>query len=509
MRKLSSLLLILLFSLFFYSFSYSKANNLSLIYQNLLQDFSPLSGVLIDHEEKGWVIDKGRAEGVKKGDLWEIYQPYPTPTLIGILEVVETEKHFSFGKVLEKKGEIKLPSLVKRLTELKIGIIARDKEEKKTLINFLKEHFPKWQVKALSSFPAKGEYNFVFVLEKHSLKVYDTLLTLVRTYGGFDWGSIAKVENPWQVLGCKLLGKIPIAVLQAEFYDVDKDEYPELIYLTQKGLFVIKIKGGLLAYYVPVNGKPLSFSTGPDGWIALNLYAGKKGMKSEILKLSGNGIVPVVQDLDYILEFVDWKETGSKDTLLAQSFDPKKFFRDHVYILQRKEDKAFPVGEIKVPENFEILGSAFADLDGDGKKEVITFLPDGKLGVFKNNHIVWESPFKAKDHFYSLKTSSGEVSPVVSPIIVKTSKGKTVLLFSKVKFPLNEIKKDLTNLPLNYATSKVLALGFEKAFFTKELTLPKEGFITGMGIQRDKLFFLIVKDSYPDKPVSELYYCEF
>ncbi len=477
MRKLGVFLLALIFYL-----SYAKADVLSDIYPQILKDFSPLSGFLVDHEDKGWVIDKGSAEGVKKGGLWGIYKTYPATELVGVLEITQTEKHFSFAKLLMQKEKIKLPSPIKRLENLKIALVFKGKQNKE-FIDFLKSHFPNWELDFLSTFPVKAKYDFIFLITKYGIKIYDRNLKFVRSYGGFDWVSVTEVPKRLEIANCKLLGKIPSAILQADFKDINNDGLPEMVYLTSKGLFVVKIKGDLVAYYIPVNGKPESFSIGPNGWLALNLL-GKQSMKSEILKVSGNMILPVIQKLNYELKFIN-------DVLFGQS--PKG-----VFILQRAGDKVFPVKEVKIPSHFKLLPSTFADLNGDGKNELITISPKNKVVIYKDNQVVWESPFKINQ------------TNLFNPQFLVMRKNKKAIVFiGKTSFPLDIIIKDLPYIPLNYATSQVIALAFKNGFFWKEITPPKQGFIIGLGLYKEKLFYVILKGSYPNKPLSELYYCEF
>lgn len=480
MKKVSLFLSVFLF---FICFSSLKGASLKRIYQELLKDFSPLSGFLIDHEDKGWVIDKGSAEGVKKGGLWGVYKTYPAPELIGVLEITQTEKHFSFARLLTQKEKIKLPLAVKRLETLKIALIFSTNSDR-SFINLLKNHFPSWKVEILSSFPPpEKKYDFVFFVTQNGIKVYDRNLSLVRTYGGFEWVSLAEVSNPLEIVNCKLLGRLSATILQAGFRDVDNDNFPELVYLTKKGLFVVKIKGGLVAYYIPAEGKPESFSLGPDGWIALNL-TGKKSMENEILKISGNMIIPVIRKVNYRLKFC-------KNVLYGQS-------SKGIFILQRAGDKVFPVKEIKMPPGFNLMKSIFADLDRDGENEIVSISSENKIVVCKDNQIVWESPFKISQ------------SNLFSPQFLKIEENKkTILLAGKTDFPLDIIANDLPHIPLNYATSQIIALGFKNGFFWKEITPPKQGFITGLGLFKGKLFYVILKGSYPDRTISELYYCEF
>ncbi|MFN3407250.1 MAG: FG-GAP repeat domain-containing protein, partial [Caldimicrobium sp.] len=236
---------------------------------------------------------------------------------------------------------------------------------------------------------------------------------------------------------------------------------------------------------------------------------------SEILKYTSEGLKPVIKNLNLILQFVDYAGTGEKDTLLAQTFDSDNFWGKDVYIVKREGTSIRYVQRLEVPENFRLIGSDFADLDGDGIRELITYLPDGRLGIFKNNKLVFSTPFSVTKHFYQLTLGKGKrdkevIKVKVSPLpnfIVKdfNGDGHPDILIVKADFPLERIAKDLKTLPLNQGTFQFYLLSYQGTFYFRALPIQETGIFTGVGAFDRNLYFSTIKGIYPGQTESVIY----
>ncbi len=296
---------------------------------------------------------------------------------------------------------------------------------------------------------------------------------------------------------------MPGEVIQAEFLDLDEDGQPELIYITPEELQIVKIKGPLLARYKPEKGKIMYVSAGPKGWIALNIYEPNLKMRSEVLKFTPQGLKPVIRNINLFLQFVDFAGTGIKDTLIGQTFSLDTFFGKEVYILKREGERIIYGPKLEVPDNFRLLGSAMADLDGDGEQEWITYLPDGRLGVYKRNLLQFSTPFPVAKHFYSFN----QFSPYPTPVVAKNpTDGKLVVIYLKTEFPLEKIAKDLKRTPLNQATFQIGLLGYQGGYFYRTISAEKTGIPTGLGLLENSLYLTVVSGEYPGKTETTLSY---
>ncbi len=519
-------------------------------YEEIKKDFTPLSALIIGIEDSKIIIDKGRAQGVKPKDIFTVYKrgkkivhPETGKTLgflkeiIGKIEITDVEENFATGRVVFQKEAFPVPTPVERFTDLKIFIISETQTFDENLFLILKNDLPESTVvfdpnikfKDLTpQYVVSQQYDLVFVLEENTIKVFDYKLDLIRYYGSLSYKkhitpSIAttKVYKPsalgiFSVNPPTILGKMKGDVIQAEFTDIDNDNVPEMIYFNSQGFFIVKIKGGLLVHYTPKAGKIVNFSIGPSSWIALNIFDENAGvMRSEILRYTNQQLIPIITNVNLILNFVDYTARGIRDTLIGQIFDPENFFGDEVYILKRENNQLIYAAQVKVPPDYKNIGSAFVDLDGDGNPEILNYLSDGRLAVYKDSKEVWVSPYPVAKHFYEVKLVKGKkgqevvkkiVYPFIKPVPADINKdGKLEILFVSSESPLEKVKRDLKYIPLNSATSQIFVLGFEGTYFFRNLWASQTGFITGLGVFENGIYYTLVKGKYPGAAESELY----
>ncbi|MCX8041302.1 MAG: VCBS repeat-containing protein [Thermodesulfobacteriaceae bacterium] len=521
----------------------------SKIYEEVRKDFTPLSTLIIGIEDSKVIIDKGAVQGVKPKDIFTIYKkvkkivhPETKETLgflkepIGKIEISKTEENFSVGRIISKKEEISVPTPAKRFSDLKILVLSEKTSLSENLYLTLKTTLPECEItfssqKRLSQISPSQLFSegidLVFVEDERGIKIYNSYLDLVRLYGEIEYAKV-QISSPTlglskpQPLGLftykvpSPLGKMIGEVYQSEFADLDQDGQLEMVYFNSQGLFVVKIKGGLLARYKPLSGKIVNFSVGHQGWIALNVYEDRVGMRSEILKFSPQGLIPVITNANLILQFVDYTGRGFRDTLIGQLFDPDHFFGKEVYILKRENQQLVYAKRLEVPLEFRSIGGGFADLDRDGQVEIFTYLADGRLAIYKGLNLVWATPYRIVSHFYQVEILKGKrgqevvkqvVFPLITPVIADLNgDGQKELLFVSANFPLETVIKETRRLPLESAVSQVLVLGYEGTYFFRNLLDQQAGFITGVGVFNNQIFYVLVKGKYPGETESFLYY---
>lgn len=280
-------------------------------YEEIKKDFTPLSALIIGIEDSKVIIDKGAAQGVKPKDIFTVYKrvkkivhPENKETLgflkepIGKIEISKTEENFSIGKIISKKEEIPIPTPLKRFSDLKFLILSEKKVPDQNLYFTIKTLLPECEVifssqKSFSQLSPSQLFSegidLILVEDEGGIKVYNSYLDLIRLYGEIGYAkaqvlreasvSQPQVSSMYTYKTVSLLGKMMGEVYQAEFGDLDEDGQPEMVYFNSQGLFIVKIKGGLLAKYTPAHGKILNFSLGHKGWIALNVYEDRAGIR--------------------------------------------------------------------------------------------------------------------------------------------------------------------------------------------------------------------------------------
>jgi hypothetical protein len=523
-------------------------------YEEIKKDFTPLSALIIGIEDNKIIIDKGKVQGVRPKDIFTVYKrgkkivhPETEKTLgflkeiIGKIEITDVEENFAIGRVIFQKEPFPVPTPIERFTDLKILIISETQIPDENLFLILKNTLPESAVTFNPNLKLKDltpqyllsqQYDIVFVVEEDIVKIFNYNLDLIRYYGTLSYKkaiapstvtTTQKAYKPstgvFSINPPTILGKMKGEVFQVEFADIDNDGSPEMIYFNSQGLFIVRIKGALLASYTPKTGKIVNFSLGPSGWIALNIFDESVGMRSEILRYTEQGLTPVITNVNLILNFVDYTARGVKDTLIGQTFDSENFFGKEVYILKRENNQLIYATQLKVPPDYKNIGSAFVDLDGDGSPEIINYTSDGKLAVYKDSNIVWISPYPVANHFYEIKLIKGKkgqevvkkiVYPLITPVIADINKdGNLEVLFVSANFPLETVKGDLKYVPLNSATSQIFVLGFEGTYFFRNLWASQTGFITGLGVFENGIYYTLVKGNYPGNVESELYFSIF
>ncbi len=168
-----------------------------------------------------------------------------------------------------------------------------------------------------------------------------------------------------------------------------------------------------------------------------------------------------------------------------------------------------------MPESFRLPGSNFIDLDGDGVRELVTFLSDGRLGIYRGKTLVFSTPFPVSKHFYTLTLSKGKrdqevikaiLHPMVGPILGDFNRdGKADLLLVKADFPLENVRRELKSLPLNQANFQVYTLSYQGTYYFRATSFNETGILTALGEDNQELYIVTVKGVYPGQTESYLY----
>lgn len=152
-------------------------------------------------------------------------------------------------------------------------------------------------------------------------------------------------------------------------------------------------------------------------------------MKGAIFALQNDRLTAVREGLPYILGSFDRDGDGSRETLLGQPFDLDTFFGGKIRELRLvKGDVEATKFPIKVPRQFPVQGSLFADLTGDGRAETV-YVRNGIIYIFAGKKLLYESA----------KQMGGSLSLVT----YDTNPGAKDTLFRSVSFEVPPVAADI------------------------------------------------------------------
>ena len=105
----------------------------------------------------------------------------------------------------------------------------------------------------------------------------------------------------------------------------------------------------------------------------------------------GGALAQIRGEIAYLLGSFDRDGDGSRETLLAQSFDRDIFFGSRIQEVHLNgEELEIDDPSISLPGTFPVQGAAFADLTGDGRPEAL-FLRNHSLFVYDGTKRLYES----------------------------------------------------------------------------------------------------------------------
>lgn len=479
-------------------------------------------------------------------------------TPVAKVEVRHLEGNFSTASVLERKEEIKIGMPATRFSDVKALFLEIVPGVGDQVLPYLKTKLPditfvarpNLRFQSLSpSYLAREGFDLVFAADQKNLRVYNRRLEILQIYGLSTLlaalppkpasapstaapsakatppvapapplapapappaqGAQAQTRYPYTTLSFqrpaapsfRRVGKLREVVIDFEMGDLNGDGREEILYLTPHTLFVTQYRArGAWKFTYKGFGKVLNFSLGPRGWVALNIFVEKEGLRSRLLRFSGNGFETVLKDINLILGFFDMDGDGLKETLIGQSYDIQKFFGPLVYVLQpSRGGKLVYQKKIEVPLNFKLLGAAFADLDGDGQREIISQDNAHKVCVYRQKEKLWCSNRRIGGSVYAVAAPSGKsprayniaISAEVEPYVIDINgDGRQEVLLVANK----SAHRDLIPGVPAYEAGEVVVLGYTPmGYELLPLTGSFEGPLQGLSVYQGEVFVVLVK----------------
>jgi hypothetical protein len=140
-------------------------------------------------------------------------------------------------------------------------------------------------------------------------------------------------------------------------------------------------------------------------------------VEGTIFDLQGDRLVVVKERISYFLGAFDRDGDGNPETLLRQDFDRDLFWGRGIreFKLEKGELKSSRPN-FKLPSKFNVLGSLFADVTGDGGLETI-IVRDKALYIFDGKKLLYQSPPGMGG---SLSVASYRVDPEAKDFLTRT-----------------------------------------------------------------------------------------
>ncbi len=436
----------------------------AVVVADVVDDFKTVSGYIIMETDGEYIIDLDTSKGILAGDLFSVVQPgkkiiHPVSGKIlgtltdvkGILKVTRMEKGYSYARILGTAKEIKRGDPIRRYDHIPALFWDYTGEGEPFFLQ-LRDALPslKWkdyiaaQVVRPKVPAASGvdEPTVLFILKKTGLEVRDSEFQIIHTYGSSKsqppaaaLGTMApyaaerqkdttgeRIGYTAEYPGFRSLGELPGVTVMADFTrDGDgelmttTDGYSVHIHRidpTVSTLFGDRIKGFeqilSVQWWHPTDELPLHLAV-----------TGMKDQKVEakIFAFQKNRLVPIKAWLPYFLGTFDLDGNGTPETLLRQSFDPDLFWGGRIKQLNLVKGKLVDsTPEFKLPGNFVVLGSLFADLTGNGHPESI-FVRNKALYISDGKQQLYRSPL---DIGGSLSVATYEVNPDAKELFINS-----------------------------------------------------------------------------------------
>jgi hypothetical protein len=428
-------------------------------------DFKSLSGYVIMETEGEYLVDLDADKGISVGDLFSVVAPgkkiiHPVSgkelgtleEVKGVLKVTRLQTGYSYARPLGAIKGIKRGDPIRRYENIP-AIFWDYSGRGEPFFTRLRNILPnlKWQDYAAAQAdrpedPAAhkvGSPALLFIFKKEGLEVRDSEFQVTHTYvlpesfpssvapapmvpyaleksnKKIEEGTGYKAAFP----GFQAEGDLPGATLMADFirdgdrllvatadwrtvrvHRVDRD-VSFLAENTPKGIDQILA----VQWWRPAQKGAL--------YLAMTVLYEQK-IKAKIFDLRENKLVPLKVRLPYILGAFDLDADGNPETLLRQSFDPDLFWGRRVRKLNLTDGKLETLKpDIKLPGNFTVLGSLFADLTGDGQLESV-FVRGKELYIYSGKKQLYRS---SPGFGGSLSVATYEVDPGAKDIFIRST----------------------------------------------------------------------------------------
>ena len=434
------------------------------VFDDIARDFAPLSGYVVMPADGEFLVDLDATGGIRVGDLFSVVHPgekivHPVSGKVlgtldrvkGFLQVTRTQSGYSQARPLNVKEEIRRGDVVRRFEHIPAAFLDATGGGR-PIFNRLRTALPglEWRYEAVAGDgkrpPLPEVALLTFVLGPDGLAVRGPDGTL-RSYeipgerrGAPPPASIGKAASA----DFTVFGTLPEETLMADF---GRDGDRLLLAVTEGTRIDVFAVGDNL---VPVAtgktarpGRILSLHWWQPQPGVLPLLAASVAVEENrpyspaigqtvmgaLFAIREGLLVPIREDIPYLLGSFDRDGDGVREALLGQSFDRDTFFGDRIREL-RWSGNDLAIGELSFPVSrpFVVQGALFVDLTGDGRPET-AFVRNRRLFVNNETDLLYES--------------SRQMGGSLSVLTYDLNPGAADRLFTTVAFEVPPVTVDL------------------------------------------------------------------
>jgi hypothetical protein len=439
------------------------------VLDDLARDFAPISGYVVMPADGEFLVDLDAAGGISVGDLFSVVHPgekivHPVSGKVlgsldrvkGFLQVTGIRSGYSHARPLNVKEEIKRGDVIRRFEHVP-AVFLDATGGGRQIFDRLRTALPglEWRYEAITGDGKKLRLPegalLAFVLGSDGLEVRGPDGTL-RSYkipgerGAAPPPATGRRDGAGKAASADftVLGPLPEGTLMADF---GRDGDRLLLAVTEGtridvfavGDNLVPVASGKttrtgrilsLHWWQPQPGAPplLAASVAVEENRPFSPAIGETVMGA-LFAIQEGRLVPIREEIPYLLGSFDRDGDGVRETLIGQSFDRDIFFGDRIREL-RWSGKDVSIGEPSPPVSrpFAVQGALFADLTGDGRTET-AFVRNRTLFVYDGTNLLYES--------------SRQMGGSLSVLTYDLNPGAADRLFTTVAFEVPPVTVDL------------------------------------------------------------------
>jgi hypothetical protein len=393
--------------------------------------FSKLTGRIIDGPQGHLLLNRGSVQGVKQGDVWTLFlSPRPvkdpeTGEILGqfappaaLARIRQVHERFSEVdvKCLENNDcDISSGTRAVRYQNVKAWFADKDSPAPDLYAQLQKRfNHLDWQAHDSEVLlqPEKDPFahGVVFEVSHEMLTVWSggQLRETYRLFQQAPAGNQPSAHSPAAGIAdmpgmgtpLEVTGFAPVISIDQKIRHMgvarsSDSETVWLIVLSQSRITAQSLSGDKsFDFDYSGFGQMVNLSAAGNHLLAVSIFDQDAGMRSMLLEITDTGFKKKAENIDYLLAFIKGADPDDPAQLWGQRFSLKDLLLPVVYRLEVENDSVLRGSRIEVPYGFSLMGSFSGDFNGNGIAELGFFNKCGQLMICEKNEVVWESSEK-------------------------------------------------------------------------------------------------------------------
>lgn len=489
-------------------------------------DFSMQTARVVQGPEGHLLLNQGRNQGIRKGDMWTLYLPAQ--------EVKDLETDEKLGKFAPPAAVVRVVQVHDRFSEIEYHCInGKDCHISSGMKAIRFDRVKAWFIDKGGAFshvyrqlnanldhldwqgfrqptkqaPGSGQsaWGVVFVSSKDGLTVWSggqvSKIYSARKKATAPAKSEAVRDVPGTSAPLKAPDFDPVISLEQEVDSMGlarstDSQDPYLIFLTDRQIRAKNLEKDKTFQYVHQGfGQVIDLSVSGNNLLAVNIYDPDTGMRSMLLEITDSGLQKKAGGIEYVLSFMGSADKEKEPVLYGQRFSREDLLQPVVYHLKIEDDGVSSRQKVDVPFGFSLTGAFLGDVNGNGEAETGFFNPGGHMTVHEQGAQVWESGEKFAPSHGSFLVSDPQNSDAAPSRV--SIWGQSAVFSVKgqayAAIPLNEAGfSSMVNRQPAQGTVG-LFYGQENSYRLQRLEDRFQGSILDLAVYKDKLLICVAQ----------------